>query len=162
MFAALTLSFSASMHGQAQPTKRADLADKRACYEQAQKYVADRNAERATEKIQQGSPYRFELAHYDATTQVCYVQLERDTPSFPPGSKSHAVVEEILVVDAFEGQTIAFFVGGWTANEKGALTFSEPTACHVNGEKCHSRPAFNGLLWKLIPAFQPVDAEDAK
>jgi hypothetical protein len=150
---------------QPKPDKHADLADRKMCYEQAQKYVADSNAKVIQDKLAPWRDYHwtFEAAHYDVKTQTCYVQYERHPQTFPPESTAYVVVDEIRVDDAFEGKEIAAFVGGYSMDKQSGKTANSPlTFCQVNGEKCNERAVFNGLLWKLIPAFRPVMAVDVK
>lgn len=144
---------------QAQGQRRATLGDRRACYDQAQAYVAKRNENSAALP---GEPwaktsYSFGQAHYDARAQICYVLVNTTMPVFPPDSAHHSQVEQVIVDDAFEGKRIAIYTNARSVDGAGQITSSKPTDCEVNGEKCSARPEFNRLLWKLIPAFQPAD-----
>jgi hypothetical protein len=141
----------------------ANLTHQQMCYQQARQYVADENVTRSKLNDYDNSLYGFSQAHYDPKTQTCYAEIGRSQPSFPPEATAYGTIETIEVVDAFEGKTIAFFVDGFTQDKKtGKLAWAEPSACQVNGEKCTSRPTFNYLLWKLIPAFRPVTATGDK
>jgi len=144
------------------PNPSAIVGDKVACYNQAQAYVDRQNKE--STPLMPGESwskpvYGLDQAHYDAKAQVCYLQMRRGFSVFPPDSRSRSTVEEVAVLDAFEGKTIALFVDtvDYPKTAEGKITQSKPEVCDVNGAKCSSREEFNGLLWKLIPAFQPVD-----
>ena len=132
------------------------LADKKACYDQARAYVADENRD-ATPTVPTESwakmAYTLEQDHYDAGTQTCYVWMTGMKDVFPPDSSNgRVVVVQATVADAFEGKEIA----DYTATISADGTWSNFTG-QVNGEKCNDKAQWNGLLWKLIPAFQPVE-----
>ena len=127
------------------------MATQKACYRQAREYVGDANKSAEPEH----DYWAFTQAHYDPTSKICYVQYDH-TQSSPA-----SILWMVLVTDAFEGKDIASFVGASHAksDEPGApYTESKPMVCHVLSEKCDSRAEFNGLLWKLLPAFRPVTA----
>lgn len=128
---------------------RGSMAEQQVCWQQARDYVVARNK---GDKIN----YSFEQAHYDATTKTCYVQYGTVT-QLVEGFLTYFV----YVDDAFEGKTFALFVG---ANhlESGEYKEDIPTSCQVNGKECKERTVFNGMLWKFIPAFRPVNAVTVK
>jgi hypothetical protein len=138
--------------------ERGEIADQTACYQQARVYLAD------LDKMN-GATYKLEHAHYDPKSRICYAQIKwtldiTETVSQDP-KEDQAFVEDIAVVDAFEGRQIAQYVDSYHFTKTGA-TWSAPSACNVNGEKCKERAVFNYLLWKLVPAFKPIDAELVK
>lgn len=53
------------------------LTDKQACYDQAKKYVTDKNTNTGNGKDDSG--FKLDQAHYDSKTQTCYVQTSRVT-----------------------------------------------------------------------------------
>ncbi|MGC1374357.1 MAG: hypothetical protein WA824_19635 [Candidatus Sulfotelmatobacter sp.] len=162
--ATLILSGMASpQRGGEKNQDRADMPRQEQCYRQARQYVADENVSRSKLSSYDDSLYRFAQAHYDPKTQICFAEVERSQPSFPPGSALSGTVETIKVVDAFEGKTIASFVDGATVDNKTKdLERDKPSDCQVNGATCTSWPGFNSLLWKLIPAFRPALASTTK
>ena len=105
-----------------------------ACYRQARQYVADSSSEEFKST--------FESAHFEPKTQTCYVEMT--------SAISNSSVISVTVADAYEGRTIAQCVHPLVGDNK-PLEY-----CQVNGEKAASRAIFNDLLWKLIPAFEPV------
>jgi hypothetical protein len=124
--------------------QKAPLAEQKSCYEQARKYVADSNAATNPPGL-----YSFSQAHYDSKVHTCYVLMQSVDPV------GNSAIMNIVVDDAYEGKIVAQCVYTIGANDK-------PTVCQVNGQKADSRANFNYLLWKMIPAFKPVTAEDAK
>lgn len=139
-FAALLLALASS----SALAQKASLTEQKACYEQAQRYLADNNA--VNQRMKPPVQYVFLQAHYDSKEETCYVESSSDFSS----SGMWIVVE-----DAFEGKAIAkcFF----------ALDLTEkPPDCQVNGENAESVAVFDSMLWKLIPAFRPVTQEKAK
>jgi hypothetical protein len=139
---------------------RANLTDQKACYQQARQYVLDKDGTASKLASYDNSLFTLDQAHYEPKTQTCYVQTRRSQPSYPPESTIYGMVETIQIADAFEGKEIAVFVGGYIQDKKaGGLKWDAPSECRVNGEKCTSRPTFNDMLWKLIPAFRPAGAD---
>lgn len=155
-FATIVFLFAAySAQAQKPPVnERGEPADQQTCYQQARQYLSDVNKDVA----KPDKEAILSQAHYDPKTKMCYAQIERTFSVFPSDSKYRSYVQEIRVVDAFEGKMIAMYVTAYSVEEDGTIKWSDPTACTVAGEKCTKRPVFNGLLWKLIPAFKPVDA----
>ena len=162
----MTLTLGLIINGQQTKPKNQDhtsLTDQQMCYQQARQYVADKNATRSKLNDYDNSLYDLSQAHYNPKTQTCYAEIGRSQPSYPTEATIYGTIETIEVVDAFEGKTIALLIDGFTQDKKtGKPTWTEPSACQVNGEKCTSRPTFNYLLWKLIPAFRPVTATGDK
>lgn len=165
MLALLVFSVT-STRAQEKSQQHSILDDKKKCWDQAQAYVAKKNADLGPAPVlpdypELHKPYEFEQAHYDAKTQICYVQMSRGMSMFPPGGALEGVISEVIVADAFEGKEIAHYDQSWSTDSKtGKTTWAESTECQVNGQKCGSRPEFNSLLWESIPAFQPVRCTD--
>jgi hypothetical protein len=143
----------------AQSQQHTLLGDKKACYNQAQAYVATQNQNSVAlpGKPWAKTSYSFGQAHYDAKAQVCFVLMNTSMPVFPPDSTYHSQVEQVIVDDAFEGKRIAIYTAAWSMDQRGEMTHGEPTNCEVEAKRCSARPEFNRLLWKLIPAFQPTN-----
>lgn len=156
IFATIVFLFATcSVQAQKPPAnERRELADQQTCYQQARQYLSDLNKD----VLKSEKEASLSQAHYDPKTKMCYAQIERTFSIFPSDSKYRSYVQEIRVVDAFEGKMIAMFVTAYSVEEDGKIKWEDPTACTVAGEKCIKRAVFNGLLWKLIPAFKPVDA----
>jgi len=134
-----------------QPTTHADMAVQKECYQQAHTYVSDAN------KNSVPDPYfSFTQSHYDPVSKICYVEYQHFEMS---GS---GMLWIINVADAFEGKIVAEFVESNVKQSDGTYQELPPTICQVNGKACNEQAAFNGLLWKLIPAFEPVDSKVVK
>jgi len=183
LLAAVALALISAIGASAQtrpvknPLQHADMADQRTCYEQA-RVVVDRIAKEDKDYAEKnnsnaiGSQINYGIsylggAHFDAASKTCYVErIKMTTMSFgtldKPDSVRITIMNQVEIEDAFEGKSIASFFGTSTKNGAGENPFEDapPSVCQVNGEKCDSRAVFNGLLWKLIPAFRPVDAKD--
>jgi hypothetical protein len=160
LFLALLIAIPAA------PQTRGNIADQQACYLQAKQVVAEKIQEAENEKAFHES-YSFTQAHYDGKVQVCYVEYSHIIyiPTNRNGEYSNtSYVHETVVADAFEGKTVATLVLSVDTSDGYKETVSTDIAgtCQVNGETCTSHATFNGLLWKFIPAFKPVNAKETR
>ena len=150
----------------AQKSSHADMANQGICYQQAKQVVdliaADDTKYSKTHdepgRVSYGTA-QLDGAHYDSASKTCYVKWSRMMFSTYPSFSS--MFFTVIVADAFEGKDIATFHGDDVRQETGGDFVEEtPVTCQVNGTQCDSRAQFNGLLWKLIPAFRPVNAHN--
>jgi hypothetical protein len=151
---------------------RGNLADQQQCYQQAQKYVADKTASQDKKDFsgEPSEPFHFEQAHYDPKAQVCYVNYTHISYTYRADSQigHRKFVLRYAVDDAFEGKPIAFLTVGvdttdgykeYVAGGPSCEVNGTGCTCEVNGTRCSSRAEYHLMVWKLIPAFKPTEAK---
>jgi hypothetical protein len=120
---ALCMTFGAS--AQTRPVKQphASVPDQKMCYDQATKYVRDKNADMP-------NWYSFIQAHFNSAARVCYVRYIHVVRASESATDS--------IDDAFEGPTLAHYSDG---------------ACYLAGGVCEAEDTnhFKIVLTKYFP-----------
>ena len=116
-------------------TQLPTVAERRACYEQARRFVEDLNKDMKGKTRETGTVhYSYMASHYNPRNADCLVEYADLADGTTLGTASKTVA------DAFGGGEVAYFVG-----EPG-----KPRVCAVRAESCINEPQFDAMVRKLF------------